>query len=153
MILISHRGNIDAVRPWYENDPAYIDEAIESGYNVEIDIRFIDNELYLGHDTPDYKINLIWLLDRTDKIWIHTKNFGALHYLINKNLKTFYHQKENHTIINNSNLIWSHELSEANEKSIIPLISLNDIKNNYNIINNVYGICSDYVENLKRKNK
>lgn len=149
MLLISHRGNINSVQPAFENSPHYIDNAILSGYDVEMDVRLINNEIYLGHDEPDYKISLEWLLERKKHLFIHTKNFGVLSYLIDKDLRTFYHQKENHTIINNCNLIWSHELSEANEKSIIPLISKEDIEKQVKIPDNVYGICSDFVEILK----
>ena len=39
MILIAHRGNIDGPNPEMENNPQYIDKAIDSGYNVEIDVR------------------------------------------------------------------------------------------------------------------
>lgn len=148
MILISHRGNIDCIIPEQENTPIYIDKAILLGYDVEIDVRFINDKLFLGHDTPDYEVSLEWLLERKIYLWVHTKNFGALSYLINKRLRTFYHQKENHTIINNCNLIWSHELSEANEKSIIPLLSKEDITKQP-VPQNVYGICSDFVKILR----
>jgi len=148
MILISHRGNIDCIIPERENTPIYIDKAILSGYDVEMDVRLIDGKLFLGHDTPDYEVSLEWLLERKIHLWVHTKNFAALNYLINKELRTFYHQKENHTIINNCNLIWSHELSEANEKSIIPLLSQEDITKRP-IPQNVYGICSDFVKILR----
>ena len=38
MILIAHRGNIDGPNPELENSLQYIDKAIDSGYNVEVDI-------------------------------------------------------------------------------------------------------------------
>lgn len=149
-ILISHRGNINAILPDRENSPDYIDEAIAQGYDVEMDVRFIDGKLYLGHDGPQYEVTLQWLLDRRARLWVHTKNFEALSYLINKSLRTFYHQKENHTIINHSNLIWSHELSEADKNSIIPLLSQEDIARQP-VPENVYGICSDFVESLRNR--
>lgn len=143
MILIAHRGNIDSVKPDKENTQDYIDEAIIFGYDVEIDVRLIDNKLYLGHDTPDHEVSMGWLLDRRHELWVHTKNFSALNLLIDTDLRTFYHQKEDHTIINNCNLIWSHNLEEANSKSIIPLLDAADIFDFEKY--NVYGICSDYV--------
>jgi hypothetical protein len=146
MILISHRGNIDCHQSWNENHPEYIQAAIDAKYDVEMDVRLIGNELFLGHDTPDYLVSLDWLVERRDHLWVHCKNFAALSYLIDHNLRIFYHQKENHTIINNSNLIWSHDLSEANEKSIIPLLSLEDIAKFKGT--HVAGICSDYVATL-----
>lgn len=148
MILISHRGNVSEILPNRENSPDYIDEAIARGYGVEMDVRLINDKLYLGHDFPQYDVTLDWLLDRNKHLWIHTKNFGALSYLIDKDVRTFYHQKENHTIINNCNLIWSHELSEADENSIIPLLSKEDIARQP-IPKHVYGICSDFVDLLR----
>jgi hypothetical protein len=47
MIYISHRGNIDGKKPHLENNPTYIDEAIDLGYDVEIDLWFIDGRVYL----------------------------------------------------------------------------------------------------------
>src|SRR5215472_14024925 len=100
MILISHRGNIDGLYPAEENRPEYIDRAIAAGYDVEMDVRFIGRQLFLGHDTPDYPVSLEWLLQRKDWLWVHCKNFNALSALIDEDLRVFYHQKENHTIIN-----------------------------------------------------
>lgn len=146
MKLISHRGNVDGLHPELENHQSYIDKAISLGYDVEMDVRFIDGKLFLGHDTPDYEVTLQWLVDRNNYLWVHTKNFGALSHLIVHDLRVFYHQKENHTIINNCNLIWSHELSEANERSIIPLLSLADIAA-FNGTK-VAGICSDFISTM-----
>ena len=56
MKVISHRGNIKGSIPDKENRPSYIDCAIGNGYDVEIDIRMIGGELWLGHDEPQYKI-------------------------------------------------------------------------------------------------
>lgn len=54
-MLISHRGNLNGPDS-RENHPDYIDTAIESGYQVEIDLRF-DGNFYLGHDDPQYKVS------------------------------------------------------------------------------------------------
>jgi len=150
MILISHRGNTNGLAPDLENSPDYIDRAIEHGYDVEMDVRWIDGKLYLGHDEPQYEVTLEWLWDRRKSLWVHTKNYEALCRLIVTDLRIFYHQKENHTIINGCNLIWSHELSEADGRSIIPLLSEEDI-NRQPVPTNVYGICSDFVDLLRTR--
>ena len=49
MILISHRGNISKKDLSKENHPAYIDNAIKKGFQVEIDIWLINNEFFLGN--------------------------------------------------------------------------------------------------------
>ena len=54
MILISHRGNLNGKIPLRENEPDYIWLAIQAGYNVEIDIWFVDGKFKLGHDEPTY---------------------------------------------------------------------------------------------------
>ena len=146
MILISHRGNIDCYSG-HDNELEYIDKAINKGYNVEIDIRKIDNKLYLGHDIPQYEVGIDWLIKRKQYLLIHTKNIQALNYLINKDLKTFYHKDEDHVIINNCNLIWSNKISEAMSFSIIPLLSREDISNAH-LYQNVFGICSDFIGTL-----
>ena len=39
MILISHRGNITGRIPDSENRPSYIQDTINLGYDVEIDVQ------------------------------------------------------------------------------------------------------------------
>jgi len=53
---ISHRGNIDGRIPNSENSPEYISLALSKGYEVEIDVWFVDGSFYLGHDEPYYLI-------------------------------------------------------------------------------------------------
>jgi hypothetical protein len=148
MKLISHRGNVIGPLESHENEPTYIDLAIKKGFDVEVDVWLKDNILWLGHDKPDYGMNYLWFKERKDNLWIHTKNFEALNYFIDLEwARVFYHELEKHTIINNSGLIWSHDLTEANTKSIIPLLSEDDVDNWER--KNVYGVCSDYVEKFK----
>lgn len=145
MLMISHRGNIDSVKLELENRTEYIQAAIDAGYDVEMDVWY-DEEVegfFLGHDGPQYKIDPKWLYERSQKLWVHTKNFAALSRLIDSNLRLFYHEKEKHTIISNCDVLWSDKISEANEKSIIPLISLEAIKGYDKKL--VYGICSDFI--------
>ena len=61
MKLISHRGNVSSINPLLENSPEYIDKALVD-YDVEIDIRLINGNLMLGHDTCQYKVEKSWLL-------------------------------------------------------------------------------------------
>ena len=103
MILISHRGNITGRIPEAENRPAYIQDTLVLGYDVEIDVRMKEGQLYLGHDHPQYRVELDWLLERKDKLWVHTKDFESLNLLINTDLRVFFHEQERHSIINNTN--------------------------------------------------
>ena len=58
MTLISHRGNINGKFESYENEPAYIEQAIKLGYDVEIDVWFINGKFMLGHDEPVHEMPL-----------------------------------------------------------------------------------------------
>lgn len=141
MKLISHRGNTNGRIPKLENDPDYIRNAIHLGYDVEIDVWYNDG-LWLGHDEPQYKTSIGFLLSNTDKLWIHCKNFEALTYLLKEDLRLFYHEKESYTTISNK-LIWAHDINNVDKNCIIPLLSKKDIENWQPT--NVYGVCSDYI--------
>lgn len=148
MILISHRGNIDGCDESKENSPSYIDDAIKLGFDVEVDVWNLYGDLYLGHDSPQYKIELEWLINRKNNLWIHTKNYKSMCSIVDTELRFFFHEKESHTIIYNTKLFWSHNLNEAGIKSIIPLLSKNDIENFDG--KKVFGICSDFVKFFKK---
>lgn len=148
MKLISHRGNITGIKPERENTPSYIDTAISAGYDVEIDIRYLNNKFYLGHDTPDYEVTETWIEKRKDKLWIHCKNLEAASVLSKmKDIIFFCHSIDTYVLTSN-NYVWVHDLSlNLDSRCIIPLLSEKDIINyNYTI---VYGICTDYISFAK----
>ena len=45
MKLISHRGNLSGPIPESENNPSYITNAINKGFDVEVDFWFTPNGL------------------------------------------------------------------------------------------------------------
>ena len=68
MRLISHRGNINGKQPDLENEPKYINDALKQGYDVEIDLWFVDGFFWLGHDEPQYEVAFKWLTRRSHMI-------------------------------------------------------------------------------------
>ena len=78
MKLISHRGNISSKQPSFENSPSYIREALAAGYSVEADFWYKDDQWFLGHDEPEYKVNEIeWYLFNL-KMFMHAKDIPTL---------------------------------------------------------------------------
>jgi hypothetical protein len=153
MILISHRGNTDRINRDLENTKDYIDQAIDKGFEVEIDIWLIDNQLFLGHDKPERKVEFEWLQDRSEKLWIHTKNSDALEFFISHceyNFKFFWHTVEPFIITSNGK-IWAHEYANVKDPStcIIPPLSLEQIENTEN--RNWYAVCTDFPEVYKKR--
>ena len=62
MRLISHRGNTSGPNPSRENHPDYIHEAIDKGFEVEVDVWRLGDKWFLGHDKPQYEIEEQFLL-------------------------------------------------------------------------------------------
>jgi len=147
--LISHRGNLDGLNPERENSPDYIDEAISKGYDVEIDVRFKDGELWLGHDRPEHGVSLEWLIERKENLWIHVKEYEALIRIIETDLRFFCHEQDKYTLTSNG-YIWSHDLTnKMTDKCIVPLLSSESVEG-YNQ-NGFYAVCSDYIYECEEK--
>lgn len=148
MKLISHRGNYDGVNPERENKPSYIDTAISMGYEVEVDIRYIDGKFYLGHDTPDTLITVTWIEKRKNNIWFHCKNLESAKELSKiENVKFFCHSNDNY-VLTSTKHIWVHDLNlPIDDTCIIPLLGEQSIKNFKHKV--VYAICTDYLNLFK----
>lgn len=146
--IISHRGNIDGRILEKENTIDYINCAIKNGYEVEIDVRTKNGLLYLGHDTPDYLVDMEWMFNIIGKLWIHCKDIDSYKIVSNiKNSRYFCHTSDSFSLIS-TNQLWVHDISlKLNENCIIPLLSIEDI-NNFSYTEKVHAICTDYVKNL-----
>ena len=57
MIYISHRGNLTGKHHDLENSPVYVYQAIDRGFDVEVDLRHKDGQIFLGHEKPQYLID------------------------------------------------------------------------------------------------
>lgn len=154
MKLIAHRGNINGPNSEIENNPDYILNTLSLGYDCEIDVHLISNELYLGHDLPQYKINIDFLLENQDKLWIHCKNMEALVFLNEcKELNIFWHENDKYTLTS-KNYIWSY-IGVETKKNIIcvmPELAFNnytEVISNKIIKNELSGICTDYCVKFK----
>ena len=142
MIIISHRGNIRGEVPSRENAPSYIDCAIGNGYEVEIDIRSISGELWLGHDEPQYKVTHKWLEERKENLWIHCKNSDAAKECYK--YKAFCHSTDSF-VYTSTGKIWLHDFKHiVDENIIIPLITNGDLESFVHLYQNAFGVCTDY---------
>ncbi|NBO78762.1 MAG: hypothetical protein EBV27_03855 [Actinobacteria bacterium] len=54
MRIIAHRANINGPDKDNENSPAQILRAIDSGFDVEIDVRIVDGQILFGHEVMTY---------------------------------------------------------------------------------------------------
>ena len=139
MKLIAHRGNLNGPQPDKENSPDYISKAIESGYNVEIDIWFIDDKWYLGHDNPTYEIKYHFLFD--SRFWLHAKNGEAFDKLLkNYNFNVFWHTTED-WVLTSKKYIWTYpnKILYLNSICVLPELGYNGD------LNKCDGICTDFI--------
>ena len=147
--FISHRGNLNGKEKSSENTHEYIDNSIVRGFDCEIDIWKIGNDLILGHDKPENLTSLDWISEYRDKLWIHCKNYEAMFFFNSQplDINYFWHQTDDFTLTSRG-YIWTYPKKEYFEKSVIVNLDESVPKNL-----KVYGICSDYIENIKAKLK
>jgi glycerophosphoryl diester phosphodiesterase len=151
MKIISHRGNLIGPNPDKENSIPYIYNAFEAGFDVEIDLRTKNNQLYLGHDYAQYPVTLNWLVDNNNKLLIHIKDIKAIDLIKDFDLHYFIHYNDSN-VLTSQKFLWSHNIHESNSKlSIVPLIGIEDINLYLKNKKSYYGICTDFPILLQSK--
>lgn len=142
MILIAHRGNTAGRLESHENEPTYIDLAIKKGFDVEVDVWHKDNQLWLGHDCPQYGVDLRWLRERLSKLWVHCKNTEAVVYLkeCGYDFNYFWHQEDDLTLTSKGH-IWAYPGRQPIKGSIAVMPEING-----DDISQCSGVCSDNLD-------
>lgn len=152
--LIAHRALRQGPNSELENRIDQINECIDLGYDVEIDLRFLDNKWWLGHDNPTYETNLSFLTKIKDKAWIHAKNIECLHKLmqIKWSGHVFWHQNDD-VVLTNTGFLWTFPGKTLTNLSICVMPEW--IPTQYSNIEtmDVYGICSDFVDEISTRYK
>ena len=141
--LISHRGNIDGKKPNLENNLDYIYKAISLGYDVEIDVWFINGDIYLGHDKPQYIVELDWIHKLRKRLWIHCKNLDTVVYFHGKKYNYFFHDTDDCTITSQGNIwVYPGKQPVKNSIAVLPELFNDDVEG-------CLGVCSDFIKNYK----
>jgi hypothetical protein len=136
LILISHRGNLNG-KTDRENQPEYINEALDQGFDVEVDVWDIFGSYFLGHDEPQYLVKKEFL--KNDKLWCHAKNIQGLYSMMEDDIHCFWHQEDDVTLTSKGYL-WTYPGKQLTKKSIMVVIDNSAPK-----LPEVTGVCSDYI--------
>ena len=144
--LIAHRGNVAGRDQTLENSPEYIDTAISLAYDVEIDVRYVDQTIWLGHDKPERNVSFDWIKDRSNKLWIHCKDINALEFFQKNNqhneFNFFWHENDTVTLTS-KNYIWAFPgITCCNSIAVLPELTNHDVSKHL-------GVCSDIIKNYK----
>jgi len=146
MLFISHRGNIEGPNPSLENYPGYIEKTLKMGFDVEIDV-WVDNiNIYLGHDSPKYKIDLNYL--KNDRFWCHAKSLETLTFLLENNIRCFWHERDSYTLTSDG-WIWTFPSENINRKCILVMPELSRYGNS--LLVGCGGICSNFIEKYSKQ--
>ena len=141
--LIAHRGNVAGKKPDIENTPSYLDAALARGYDVEVDVWYIKDKYYLGHDAPKTETTFEYL--NNDRFWCHCKNIEALYELINTSVHCFFHQNDDVTLTSKG-LLWVFPGKVLVPGSICVMPELGYDGD----ISRCAGICSDLISEYKK---
>ena len=78
MKLISNKGNIRGVISEYENTPAYIENAINGGFDVKIELTMFDGKLHIGSESNKHKLDIDWLEKYHSRLWLECKDIEII---------------------------------------------------------------------------
>jgi hypothetical protein len=146
MIYIAHRGLIDGPNEALENNPEHILHVLtELNFDCEVDVRYIKNEWWLGHDEAQYKVDEAFI--GKQGLWLHCKNLDALYQLSIRpfHYEYFWHQEDDFTLTS-SGYIWTYPGKHLTNNSIAVVPETCD--NYWNYVKSVttQGVCTKYVK-------
>ena len=147
MKLISNRGNIFGKDISVENSPDYIDETLSLGYEVKVDLWYIDNEIFLGDYVPTYKVSFDWLISRYLKLWICCKNVDALEFLHSHDHFNYFWDTPDVITLTSLNYFWVKSTNISGKNVILSIPETDSVIDE--ITNKkFYGICANTIANL-----
>ena len=144
VVLISHRGNLNGPNKDKENHPIYIVNALRAGYDVEVDLWYKNNQLYLGHDDSQYKIDYNFLYE--GNFWIHAKNIDAAYYLTHHKMLNWFFHNQDDCVLTSKGYLWTYIGKQLTPNSIA--VMPEKVARPYDL-SFCYGICTDYPDRYK----
>ena len=143
MKIIAHRGNINGQDIESENSPLHLNNAIQQGFDVEVDVWVIGDDIFFGHDGPQYAVNQAYIADIGPRGWFHCKNLGALEYFKDNlnSLNYFWHQEDDFTLTSQG-YIWTYPGKDITKNSIV--VMPERVKNSIPDKTIPYGVCTDF---------
>jgi len=140
---ILHRGNTNGPSLVTENNPSYLINVLEKGWDVEIDIWKTSDGLFLGHDKPTHFITDNDPILINKNTWIHCKNLDAYFYFRfhpNEHLYHYFSHDKDDITVTSKNIVWSNINKNVKGGGTIQVF----LTKEYELPKGV-GICTDYI--------
>lgn len=153
-VYIAHRGNVRGPSTEKENCPSYIDEAIALGFDVEVDVRFIKGEWWLGHDGPQYRIDSSFLTQRASRLWVHAKTpetMAAIRSLL-PSLNAFEHDRAPYAATT-QHILWAYPGQSIDRHTVCVMPETVPWAYSEKDIRLCKGVCTDYPLLYKQRNE
>jgi hypothetical protein len=148
MIYISHRGNLTGKHHDLENSPVYVYQAIDKGFDVEVDLRHKDGKIFLGHEKPQYLIDDNFIDECRENLWVHCKDKESLKYALDEDLNCFFHKADDYTLTSKG-YVWAFPgVAKANSNTIAVLPELFRTVEEMKDLD-YHGYCSDLIEYIR----
>lgn len=143
MFFIAHRGNVTGRRPNLENFPDYVQRALSQGFDVEVDVWYVDGQFWLGHDGPTFEVGLDFL--RNPKVWCHAKDIDTLYKLTTlPGIHYFFHE-DDQVAMTSGGYLWTFPGKLLTTKSICVMPE----KSGQSVDVLCAGICSDDINKYR----
>jgi hypothetical protein len=152
-LLIAHRGLTHGPNAQLENHPSQIMHCLNSGYDVEIDLRVVNQMWMLGHDQADHSVDVEFILQ--PGLWIHAKDHSAAFALrglavAHPELNYFWHEDDQRTLTSQG-YWWSSAQYPIHTTSVavMPEWQMGADQIAQCVHWQCAGVCSDYVAAIK----
>ena len=158
MIFIAHRANLLGPNKETENSPKRIQQCLDLGFDVEVDVRMKDGFLYLGHDKPQYRMPDEFLTDSYGFcLWFHCKDFESFEWFRNREEKDdikmvgtheyFWHDADDYVRTSNGTL-WVYPGKPIPSYNAICVLPENDMDQTK--WPKATGVCTDWPDMYKQ---
>lgn len=136
MLIISHRGNLEGRDPCTENTVEQVQKAIDLGFDVEVDVWWVNGDYFLGHDAPDQRVTPEWL--EHDALWCHAKNAEALVHMLDRgDIHCFAHDRDKY-VLTSGHYVWT---AVKDMTGLGVVVVTNDVLDAHH---DVFAVCTDY---------
>lgn len=143
---ISHRGIVGGTAEGFENHPDRISE-VAKNFKVEVDVWLTPEGYFLGHDSPQYKVDKLFLFD--ERFLVHCKNLEAFEALYKHGqVEVFLQESDSVSLTSHKNLVFhEHQKETAKRLDTGYAVDIN-LSNSWESVSKLKGVVTDFPEKL-----